>query len=328
VADDEAADEGSARSSRTSALWADVRIEPVEIALPGGVGYTLRAYRLAAEIERPEIDRESNPDLDDFDVASAAVARRRRVTDEDADDDGDGAVAEEVVAEEPTPRGKAGRKATKAAAKPAAKDDDEDDKDEDDEEFEEPTEEDFAAAEAEDLDEDDEEEDEESDDEEKGDVPVFLARNGRIILFHSPDKLIEFVRSDAVHDLSQLDTWSDFVERVETDDIVPVDDDRYELDLVVENLRGGSDAWDAPLILRAGELARDLGYALRLEAVLIALATGSPLDDLDEALRSAENGGIGSFFARRKLRKIPAQQSSLAWRTVIGKISAVADWRD
>jgi hypothetical protein len=327
VADDEAADEGSARSSRTSALWADVRIEPVEIALPGGVGYTLRAYRLAADIERPEIDRETNPGLDDFDVASAAVARRRRVTDDDdADTDGDAAVAEEVVVEEPAPRGKAGKKATKAAAKstakPTAKDDDED------EEFEEPTEEDFAAAEEDDLD-DDEDEDEESDgEEENGDVPVFLARNGRIILFHSPDKLVEFVRSDAVHDLSQLDSWSDFVERVATDDIVPVDDDRYELDLVVENLRGGSDAWDAPLILRAGELARDLGYALRLEAILIALATGSPLDDLDEALRSAENGGIGSFFARRKLRKIPAQQSSLAWRTVIGKISAVADWRD
>ena len=61
---------------------------------------------------------------------------------------------------------------------------------------------------------------------------------------------------------------------------------------------------------------------------MVALSSGSPLDDLDEALRSAEDGGVGSFFAKRKLRKIPAQQSSLAWRTVIGKISAAADWRD
>jgi hypothetical protein len=96
----------------------------------------------------------------------------------------------------------------------------------------------------------------------------------------------------------------------------------------VENLRGGPDAWDAPLILKAGELARDLGFALRLDPVMVAMSSGSPLDDLDEALRKADAGGVGSFFAKRRLRKIPAQQSSLAWRTVIGKISAAADWRD
>jgi hypothetical protein len=82
------------------------------------------------------------------------------------------------------------------------------------------------------------------------------------------------------------------------------------------------------LILKAGEVARDLALALRIEPVVIALASGSPQDDLDEALRAADAGGVGSFFAKRKLRKIPAQQSSLAWRTIIGKISAVAEWRD
>jgi len=61
---------------------------------------------------------------------------------------------------------------------------------------------------------------------------------------------------------------------------------------------------------------------------MIALSSGSPLDDLDEALRATDQGGLGSFFAKRRLKKIPAQQSSLAWRTVIGKISAAADWRD
>ncbi len=125
-----------------------------------------------------------------------------------------------------------------------------------------------------------------------------------------------------------LDTWSDLVKRVKAEDIVPLDDDRYELDLVVENLRGGPDAWDPPLILRAGELARDLSYALRIDTVVVAMSAGSPLDDLDEALRAVEDGGVGAFFAKRRLRKIPAQQSSLAWRTVIGKISAVAQWRD
>jgi hypothetical protein len=293
VAEDEPADEAAGRSTRTDALWADVRIDPVEIALPGGVGYTLRAYRPSAEISRPEIDRATNPDLDDFDAASAAVARRRRVTDEDDETADDDVSHPDVDAELVGDRD--------------------------------------ASDEDEDLDEEDEDEDEDEEEDEeasKEDVPVFLGHNGRVYLFHSPEKLVEFVKSGAEHDLSQLESWSDLVERISTDDVVPLDEDTYELDLVVENLRGGSDAWDAPLILRAGELARDLSYALRIEAVLVALSAGSPLDDLDDALRSSVNGGVGSFFARRKLRKIPAQQSSLAWRTVIGKISAVSDWRD
>ena len=139
---------------------------------------------------------------------------------------------------------------------------------------------------------------------------------------------MEFVRSGADHDLAELDSWADLVERITPDDVVATVDDTYELDLVVENLRGGADAWDGPLILRAGELARDLGYALKMPAIMAAMAGGSPLDDLDETLRAAENGGVSGFLARRRLRKIPGQQSALAWRTMIGKISAAADWRD
>ena len=291
MAADEPADEAeSGRSARTGALWADVRIDPIEIALPGAVGYTLRAYRPSGEIAKPDADRNSVADLDDFDAAAAAVARRRRATDEDEISD------EEEV---------------EAAFEP----DQTDDEVEGDEDL------------ADDQVLEDHEEDEEEEDVEE-EVPVFLGRNNRLYLFHSPEKLVEFVRSGAEHDLSQLDTWAPLVKRVGSDDIVPLDDDSYELDLVVENLRGGPDAWEPRLILKAGELARDLGYALRMEPVLVALATGSPLDDLDEALRAAEAGGVGSFFAKRRLRKIPAQQSSLAWRTLIGKISAIADWRD
>jgi hypothetical protein len=285
--DDEAT---STRSTRTGKLWADVRIDPVEIALPGGVGYTLRAYRSSTEVAAPEIGGRGAEELDDYEAAHAAVKRRRRATG-DSDDEAEETEPEEIEDE-----------------LEEADDEDEDEEDE----FE---------------DEEDEDEDEDEADVEQ-EVPVFLARNGKVCLFHSPDKLVEFVKSGAEHDLSQVDSWSTLVKRITTDDIVPLDDDRYELDLVVENLRGGSDAWDAGLILRAGEVARDLGFALRLDPVVVALAAGSPLDELDEALRSADAGGIGSFFAKRKLRKIPAQQSSLAWRTIIGKISAAADWRD
>jgi hypothetical protein len=105
-------------------------------------------------------------------------------------------------------------------------------------------------------------------------------------------------------------------------------EDNYELDLVVDNLRGGHDAWDSDLLIKAGEVARDIAYALRMDAVLTALSPGSPLDDLDEALRASAAGGIGGFLARRRVRKIGAQQATLGWRTIIGKISGAVVWRE
>lgn len=159
------------------------------------------------------------------------------------------------------------------------------------------------------------------------DAPVFLSHRGQLLLFATAETLVGFLGSDAPHDLTQLDTWSTVVKRVRQEDILPTEQDTYELDLVVENLRGGHDAWDLPLLIGAGELARDVGFALRLEPVITAMASGSPLDDLDEAVRAAEAGGVGGLFARRRLRRIGAQQASLGWRTVIGKIAAAVDWR-
>jgi hypothetical protein len=149
-----------------------------------------------------------------------------------------------------------------------------------------------------------------------------------LLLFSTAEELVAFVKSDADHDLTQLDTWESLRRRITASAVVPAGQDRYELDLVVENLRGGHDAWDSELLISAGEIARDLAYALRLEPVRTALAPGSPLDDLDEALRASAEGGVGGFFARRRMKKIGAQQAALGWRTIIGKISAAVDWRD
>jgi|KBSSwiStaDraftv2_1062776.scaffolds.fasta_scaffold14477_7 hypothetical protein len=175
-----------------------------------------------------------------------------------------------------------------------------------------------AAAEA-DESEDEEEDEEEPDDEE---VPVFLSHKGKVLLFKSPEGLVEFVKSKAPHDLTQLKDWKKLAAALKPEDVKADEGDTYELDLVVENLRGGPDAWDAGLVLAAGEIARDLGYALQLNKVIVALSPGSPLDDLDDALRAT------GFFARRKLKKIGSEQASLGWRTIIGKISSSVDWRD
>lgn len=295
-------DEVETRPVADRALWDELRIDPVEIALPSGTGFTLRAYRAARELTPTDV---AERDQDD-----PFLARRQVV--ETGDDDEEVVILDEEFAaltadedEDERPTGRRRGRTDEAA-------DDEADEAADDETDDQ-------------ADEDEEEADEDEGDEE---VPAFLSHRGKLLLFKTPESLVSFVRSGAPNDLSQLDSWNELSERVEPADITPLDEDTYELDLVVENLRGGHDAWDPALLIEAGEVARDLAYALRLPAVLDMLSAGSSLDDLDEALRASVNGGIGGFLGRRRLKKIGAQTASLGWRTIVGKISAVVDWRD
>jgi len=269
-------------------LWDEVRIQPVEIALPGGVGLTLRAYRKASELTPTEVEGDED---DPFDARERAAAAARA-------DEEEVIVDEEYAALIAEDTGPTDRKDGEEAAEEPDPADFED-------------EEDAAGAQA-----------------AEEEVPAFLSHRGRLLTFKTPESLVSFIRSGAPHDLAQLDTWSTVAERVKSSDVDPLPEDRYELDLVVENLRGGHDTWDLPLLIAAGEVARDLGHALRIKPVILALAPGSPLDDLDESLRKAENGGMGGYFGRRRLKKIGAQQASLGWRSIIGKISAAVDWRD
>ncbi|RAO58363.1 hypothetical protein LUPAC06_02591 [Micromonospora saelicesensis] len=271
-------------ASTDRSLWDELRIDPVEIALPAGTGFTLRAYRPASSLTPTDV---TERDQDD-----PFLARRQAI--EEEEDDETVVILDEELAQE------------------FADEDDESTRRRD------------STATATD-DESDEAVTDEADDEE---VPVFLSHRGKLLLFKTPESLVSFIRSGAPNDLSQLDSWNELSERVEPADIAPLDEDTYELDLVVENLRGGHDTWDSTLLIEAGEAARDLSYALRLPAVLDMLSAGSSLDDLDEALRGTANGGIGAFMARRRLKKIGAQTASLGWRTIVGKISAVVDWRD
>jgi hypothetical protein len=277
-------------------LWQEARIEPVEIALPAGVGLTLRAYRPAAELTPTEVEERDQEDPFD-------ARKHRHARDEDdetvviLDEEFAALVAEDA---EDTTRERAGARGRGEPEEP---------------DVEEPE-----SDEGEDVVEEGEVEEDE--------VPIFLSHRGRLLLFKTAESLVAFVRSGGPNDMAQLRSWAALAARIQPGDVEPADEDTYELDLVVENLRGGHDAWDLQLLIEAGEIARDLGYALRLEPIITALAPGSPLDDLDEALRSAAAGGFGGFMGRRRIKKIGAQQASLGWRTIIGKISAAVDWRD
>jgi hypothetical protein len=304
-------DTGATATGADRPLWEEVRIDPVEIALPAGSGFTLRAYRPSTEVTPTDVE---DRDADDV-FASRAAAARAEVDDETAvildEEFGADLAAEADLAEQE------GETSAEARRRRPRGDVEEDlDAVADDElAAEEEADEELAA-------------EEEADEAAAEEVPVFLSHRGRLLLFRTPESLVDFVRSEAPNDLVQVDTYRTLVERIQPADIAPLDDDTYELDLIVENLRGGHDVWDPALLIRGGEVARDLAYALRLPAVLDMLASGSSLDDLDEALRSTVGGGLGAFRGRRRLRKIGAQTASLGWRTIIGKISAAVDWRD
>ena len=57
------ADEQTGSETERSALLSEVRIDPVEIALPKGVGYTLRAYRPIDDVTPTDV---SEREVDEF----------------------------------------------------------------------------------------------------------------------------------------------------------------------------------------------------------------------------------------------------------------------
>ena len=75
------------------ALWEELRIDPVEIALPAGTGYTLRAYRLSTELTPTD-----TADRDDDDPFAA------RARDAEEEDDETVVILDEEFLDEDDPR--------------------------------------------------------------------------------------------------------------------------------------------------------------------------------------------------------------------------------
>src|SRR5690606_31406032 len=158
-------------------------------------------------------------------------------------------------------------------------------------------------------------------------VPLVLPRKGKLLLFRDPESLVRYVRESDDNDLAAIEEYADLQKRITADAISCDEADTYELDLVTANLRGGHDSWEPELLIKAAEVGRDLGYALKLQSVLNALSPGSPLDDMDEALRVIADGGMRGMLAKRRLRKTGAEQAAIAWRSVIAKINGAVEWR-
>jgi len=117
------------------------------------------------------------------------------------------------------------------------------------------------------------EEDEDALDAEPEEVPVFLTRKGKLLVFREADALVAYVKENDDHDLAVIEEYAELQERLAADDIVCDEDDTYELDLVVPNLRGGQESWEPELLIKAAEVGRDLGYALKNDSIIGSLTS-------------------------------------------------------
>lgn len=154
-----------------------------------------------------------------------------------------------------------------------------------------------------------------------GPEPMFLGRDRVVYAFRSTEGLVDFLHGDEPHDLTDLPDWAEVAAAADLD-VTPGDMGVYQLDMVVEMLRAGPDAWDYELLVLAGEAARDVAKYAELTDVLTALAPGSPLDALDDDLRD------GGFLARRRLRKRGGDGLAIGWRSVISRLTPAIDFRD
>ncbi|WP_025273320.1 hypothetical protein [Haloglycomyces albus] len=161
-------------------------------------------------------------------------------------------------------------------------------------------------------------------DAEPEEVPVMLVRKGELLLFEEPEALVDYVKANDGNQLDWLDEYEELQKTLTVEHIAPAEEDEYELSGVVSELRRGT--WKTEDLIAAGEFSRDAAYVLDLDSVTEALDPGSPLDVFDNFLRDSLNGGLRGMRAKRRIKRQPTEQTAIAWRAVISKISERIQW--
>lgn len=154
--------------------------------------------------------------------------------------------------------------------------------------------------------------------------PIFLGHQGTIKIFRSSYGLHRFLRSSVPHDLSETEYWWAVTDALDLD-FTPQQLNRYELDLVVDIVRAGYEAWgrqQQATVLLAGELARDIAGYTQDDDLLDIFTPGSALDRLDDDLRTDDRGAV------RRMRRNNYYQLALSWRRAIGIISTHVQWHE
>lgn len=151
----------------------------------------------------------------------------------------------------------------------------------------------------------------------------FLGAGGKIFLFRSPERLLDFIGSDKEHDLVGLATWSELIAGVAKHGhpIVVSKEDDYDLAGADVLIHGKDVIWDPAPLAYAADLLLDVAEYAELERVTELLNTESKLSEAVAAARAGQG---------RTLRPNPVEQEQLAneWGEAISAVTHLVSWRD
>ena len=155
---------------------------------------------------------------------------------------------------------------------------------------------------------------------------VFASVEGRLPLFRRPERASDFAAGAEHHDLCAVLHWEALSDAMAQAFLPLIDGHRYDLDLPSVNLELDPDRWLPDLIVKATDLGLELVEALDLDDGYALLAPGSPLDELDDALRQVRRWPLGRH--RRRWRAFDRHRLADQWQSVTELIGSRLDWPD
>jgi Protein kinase domain len=155
---------------------------------------------------------------------------------------------------------------------------------------------------------------------------VFAGVAGRLRLFRRPEQATEFAVATAGHDMSEVLHWDWLSESMSRAFLPLLDDHRYDLDLPSANLEMDPARWLSDLIVKAGDVARELVLALAIEEGYALLRPGSPLDRLDDELRAARRRPRPRTV--RQWQQLDRGVLAAEWEHVVDLIGSRVDWQN
>ncbi|MEV4518577.1 hypothetical protein AB0K00_57685, partial [Dactylosporangium sp. NPDC049525] len=154
----------------------------------------------------------------------------------------------------------------------------------------------------------------------------FLDRDGRPLLFRSAAGLARHLDQED-HVIAGIEGWPEVKDWFTNLVLAPDEEDRIDLEIVPYILQHPPQQWLADVLVRGRDLAAELAEAFDLQDVSGLIAGGSPIDELDDALRLSRQSVTG-WSARRRLRGIDAAPLVRDWRRVVDAVDRAVVWED
>ncbi|WP_173161560.1 Hsp70 family protein [Phytohabitans suffuscus] len=156
-------------------------------------------------------------------------------------------------------------------------------------------------------------------------VAVFASQGPRLPLFRRPEQATDHAAGGDDHAMASILHWESLRESMAVAFLPLLPRNRYVLDLPSVSLERDPKQWLTDLIVQAGDIARELTYALDIPQGQDLLGPGTLLDRLDDALRAAQRSSLRRK-AHRDLRAFDQARLVSGWRRVASLIDSHLDW--